>query len=340
METLRHKVRTPKNRYWTLVVIPASQEKVKNLKLPCWILHGILVLSIMAILTGLYFHSSYQSLRADIVILEDLRATNHLQEQEILRLKQQAQEMQQKIHAVEVLDRQVREMVGLKNNPSPGPTTQLASRSAQGSGMEERETRRALIASGGDMNTTIAREAAMQAEQSSLQSEGLRDLAQIEHMFVEIKTQTDYQIYNLEKLQEEVAARMHYLEAKPDHWPLEGRISSRFGMRRSPFGNYREFHDGIDIVGRRGTVITSAGAGTVIFRGWRTGFGLTVIIDHGYGYATLYGHNSSIMVRVGQSVDKGDPIARVGSTGRSTGPHLHFTIFRNGRPIDPMKILE
>jgi murein DD-endopeptidase MepM/ murein hydrolase activator NlpD len=337
METLRNKVRTKKNSYWTLVVIPASQEKVNNFKLPCWLLRGVLAFAAIGILSVLYFYSSYMLMQEEIASMAELKVVNQLQEEEIARLKVHATEMEQKIQTVQKLDRQVRDLVGLKAESSPNQAGSLSSRSAQGSGIAEREARINLL---GIKETDVARNEEMPAAASQPESVGLKNLKHIDNVLSELDTQADYQINNLAKLQQEVTARLQYLEARPSDWPLSGRLSSRFGIRRSPFGNFREFHDGIDIASHRGAIITAAGAGRVVFRGWKAGYGLTVIIEHGHGYTTLYGHNSSVLVKAGQTVKKGAPIARVGSTGRSTGPHLHFTVFRNGKPVDPLKILQ
>ena len=126
-----------------------------------------------------------------------------------------------------------------------------------------------------------------------------------------------------------------YLRNYPTLWPVSGTISSGFGWRRGPFGGSSEHHDGVDIPARTGTQIRAAGGGTVTFAGWRNGHGITVIINHGNGISTLYAHNTRNLVTVGQRVSRGDVIAQVGSTGRSTGPHLHFEVHVNGRPVNP-----
>ncbi|MBI3998633.1 MAG: peptidoglycan DD-metalloendopeptidase family protein [Armatimonadetes bacterium] len=118
-------------------------------------------------------------------------------------------------------------------------------------------------------------------------------------------------------------------------WPLRGPMTSRFGFRRHPIFRLRQFHQGVDISAPRGTPVRAADDGTVIFAGWYGGYGKLVIIDHGQGMSTLSGHLSAILVRVGQSVVRGKVIGQVGSTGYSTGPHLHFEVRRNGRPINP-----
>jgi len=121
--------------------------------------------------------------------------------------------------------------------------------------------------------------------------------------------------------------------------PVYTRVSSEFGWRNHPTRRTREHHDGMDIAARHGNNIVAAEAGTVILSSWHGGYGNTVIIDHGGGYQTLYAHNSVNLVRVGDTVYRGQIIARIGSTGVSTGPHLHFEIIRNGAPVNPRQYL-
>jgi murein DD-endopeptidase MepM/ murein hydrolase activator NlpD len=118
-------------------------------------------------------------------------------------------------------------------------------------------------------------------------------------------------------------------------WPVTGTITSPFGWRSNPFGGGPEFHQGLDIAAPMGTTVTAAAAGTVIMAQWYGGYGNYVLIDHGGGYSTGYGHLSSIYVSVGQSVARGQAIGAVGSTGQSTGPHLHFEVRIAGKPVDP-----
>ncbi len=121
--------------------------------------------------------------------------------------------------------------------------------------------------------------------------------------------------------------------------PLGGRLTSFFGSRRHPIFHRKKFHNGLDIAARRGTYIGAARGGRVVFAGWRGGYGRAVIIEHDMGYKTLYGHMSSILVKPGQRVQVGRIIGRVGSTGLSTGPHLHFTVWKRGKLINPLNIL-
>jgi len=122
-------------------------------------------------------------------------------------------------------------------------------------------------------------------------------------------------------------------------FPANGGISSGFGNRVHPILGYSRFHAGVDFSASYGSTIRAADSGRVIFSGWYGGYGQAVVLDHGNGLSTLYAHASRLFVREGQIVEQGQPVAAVGSTGLSTGPHLHFEVRRNGNPVNPMGYL-
>jgi murein DD-endopeptidase MepM/ murein hydrolase activator NlpD len=113
------------------------------------------------------------------------------------------------------------------------------------------------------------------------------------------------------------------------------RVASGYGMRIDPVYHVRKFHQGMDFTAPTGTEIFATGNAKVEFTGWKQGYGNTVILDHGYGYKTLYAHLYKSLVRKGQKVRRSDIIALVGNTGKSTGPHLHYEVRLNGKPVDP-----
>ncbi len=129
-------------------------------------------------------------------------------------------------------------------------------------------------------------------------------------------------------------------EALPAGRPItKGWMSSFYGARNDPFTGKRHFHKGIDFAGKMGSDVVSVAAGVITWSGDRYGYGKMVEVDHGNGYATRYAHNSENVVKLGDKINKGQLIAKMGSSGRSTGPHVHFEVVKNGRVVDPQKYL-
>lgn len=144
--------------------------------------------------------------------------------------------------------------------------------------------------------------------------------------------------FELEKYSEvesELGKLKERLAHTPAIWPTKGWLSRGFGMKYDPFTGYEQMHRGIDIANRRGTPVMATAAGRVKSVGTFGGLGKMVIIDHGYGFVTRYGHLSQINVKRGQRVDRGEVIALMGNTGYSTGPHLHYEVWRNGKILNP-----
>jgi len=127
--------------------------------------------------------------------------------------------------------------------------------------------------------------------------------------------------------------------ADPSIWPVRGWLTSGFGWRRNPVLRSRQLHTGLDIAAARGTAVIAPADGHVVFAGYHSALGNVLVIDHGYGVTTKYAHTSAILVEVGDRILRGDMIARVGNTGRSAGPHLHYEVFKDGVPQDPMRYL-
>lgn len=143
----------------------------------------------------------------------------------------------------------------------------------------------------------------------------------------------------LESVRDNVERRHKLAMATPSMWPVAGWLSSSFGRRRDPFTDANDFHPGLDISADYGQPVLATGDATVISAGRNGAYGNMVILDHGFGIATKYGHLSRIAVVEGQRVKRGDIIGLVGSTGRSTGAHLHYEVWMNGRLTNPMTLL-
>ena len=132
---------------------------------------------------------------------------------------------------------------------------------------------------------------------------------------------------------------LHY-RVMPSGKPVEeGWLSSKYGKRSDPFTGKKDFHKGLDFAGKQGAEVLAVGDGVISWSGSRSGYGRLIEINHGNGYATRYGHNQRNLVEVGETVKKGQQIAMMGSSGRSTGPHVHFEVLHNGARVDPAKYI-
>lgn len=157
----------------------------------------------------------------------------------------------------------------------------------------------------------------------------------------QLESRVELRDTQLAALENEIQARNLNEATQPEGRPvLEGFISSYFGEREDPFTGHEEFHKGVDFAGTTGDPVVAVAAGVVTWAGDRAGYGTLVEINHGKGYVTRYAHNEQALVKVGDTVTRGETIALMGSTGHSTGPHVHFEVLHNGRQINPLPVIE
>jgi murein DD-endopeptidase MepM/ murein hydrolase activator NlpD len=154
-----------------------------------------------------------------------------------------------------------------------------------------------------------------------------------------LRKQIESAMQSVSEIRTYVAEQKDIHLATPFGLPVVGSISSPFGYRNHPVLDEKKFHTGIDISVPSGTAVKATANGIVSFAGWTENSGIVVVIEHGHGFNTAYAHNTKALVRVGQRVARGEVIARSGSTGISTGPHVHYEIWKDGRPTDPVGFL-
>lgn len=171
----------------------------------------------------------------------------------------------------------------------------------------------------------------------------VRSMSSILTSLDEYATGLNVQLSDLEErvdaLHKDAVEAVDYSRAQPNIFPVNGSITSKYGWRKHPITRRSDFHEGIDIAGHYGTPIKATADGTVVFAGYKVGYGRTVVISHGYGLESLYSHCSSLKVSNWQKVRRGDIIGYVGSSGASTGPHLHYEIHKNGNSQNPLDFI-
>jgi murein DD-endopeptidase MepM/ murein hydrolase activator NlpD len=159
-------------------------------------------------------------------------------------------------------------------------------------------------------------------------------------MLKQLEQRVDLRESQLSALENVILARELKEQIHPEGRPVtSGFISSYFGERSDPFDGREAFHKGVDFAGAAGSKIVAVAAGVVTWAGERSGFGKLIEINHGDGYVTRYAHNEKALVSVGETVQRGEPVALMGSTGRSTGPHVHFEVLHNGRQVNPLSYI-
>ena len=155
-----------------------------------------------------------------------------------------------------------------------------------------------------------------------------------------LKEQIKLSMESIGEIRDYLSQQRDIYIATPKGWPVVGRISSTYGYREHPRTGLRDYHSGVDIASGPGTPVKATADGIVSYAGWSGGNGNLVALEHGLGFSTYYAHNRSVVVKVGQKIKRGDVIGYVGSTGNSTGPHLHYEVWKEGTSLNPFTFIE
>ncbi|SCY04672.1 M23 family metallopeptidase [Alkaliphilus peptidifermentans] len=299
----------------SFTVIPSTSHKIIQFNIPYWVPIFSTIIIVSLIISTVGFSTSLFDTTSKLTsaknTINSLRVENYAYIEEISFLKGRTIEIEDKLISLYDMQNQVLAMVGL--DPSDSMFVTQVSNDIIPSLLVSRSSRRSMLFDN-DLDMEV-------------EMELIDDL---------ISRQKE----NMQKLIDDVEEQLKYIDSLPNLQPTTGKISSAYGYRISPINRRREFHSGIDIANRSNTDIFAAGSGVVTFSGYNGAYGRMIIISHGYGYTSVYAHNTKNLVKVGERVEKGEVIAKMGSTGRSTGPHLHFEVRKNGRAIDPSSILD
>jgi murein DD-endopeptidase MepM/ murein hydrolase activator NlpD len=309
---------------FTVLLIPHSAKPMAAMRLSSYAVQACCVALIITFLSLTVFAGRYAQMVAHLHELRDLRFLTQVQAEQLQALTHSASQLQERLQQLAELDTELRQMLRLGNAP---PSTDVQTLLAASQAV----TIAALPGSSS---------AGLPLERLTVQTNTVASAGLLAGTLELLQQEMESRLVSLEDVQVAAADKLAYDAARPSIWPTYGRITSRYGYRDAPMGgNYREMHPALDIAAPIGTPVVATGDGRVIFTGWKSDLGNTVILDHGYNLRTLYGHVAKVAVEVGDRVKKGQVIAYVGNTGRSTGPHVHYEVHLRGKQVNPMPYL-
>jgi murein DD-endopeptidase MepM/ murein hydrolase activator NlpD len=294
----------------TIFLFPDGSKRTVQFKIPRFLPLLFLFFLAFGSVSMVWLLKDYWAMKAQAPRFAQLAIENEQQKQQCLFLVERITKITKKINELKDFDRKLKVMVnfetGEENQEAPG---------LGGSDPVARDPKRALARSHKDLVRSM--------------HQSLDDLDEQVAMGEQQKTE----------LRTFLESQKVLLASTPSLWPTKGWLSSRFGKRKSPFTAKTEFHEGIDISTRLNAPVVAPADGMVKSVGWNRGYGRMVVVDHGYGVITRYAHLQKALVKKGQYVKRGETIALVGTTGRSTGPHLHYEVHLNKVPVDPMRYI-
>jgi len=296
---------------YTIMILPDETTRVRKYRVPRNMVRGLLVVLAVFVLGLGYLVTDYYGVKKMVTELDRLRLEARQQQQQLVTFAKSFDDLQGEMTRLRQFDMKLRVMADLDGVVYP--------EQIMGIGGENPEPFNPLEGELSFQDQTI--------------------ISSMNRSLDRLKTEVSIQERSFQELVEYLEDQKSLLASTPSIWPVKGWLTSTFGYRSSPFTGRRELHKGLDIATRSGTPVIAPADGLVVFAGREGGFGNMIIIDHGYGITTRYGHCSSLEAKLGQKIKRGDVVARVGNTGRSTGPHVHYEVAVNGVSVNPSRYI-
>jgi murein DD-endopeptidase MepM/ murein hydrolase activator NlpD len=294
-------------RQYTLIVVSDHSQAVRKFRLPRhWLKRGAIGAA-AAVVLGVITVTHYFTLLSASSENRVLKEENAQLRSQVLLVQEKVAHVQATLERVERFDAKLRSAVTHLQDP--------------------------------ERNLAIGPVGAPEAPAAGSSPAGRENPAALPGRISALDTEAQRQEASLRELSEYFDDQKSMLASTPSVWPTQGWVTSDFGARLDPYSADRSMHQGLDISTPHGQPVLTPSDGTIVFNGTEGGYGKVLVVDHGYGVKTRYGHLSETYVRVGERVARGQKIAAVGNTGRSTGPHLHYEVRVNGIPENPRKFI-
>lgn len=293
----------------TIVFLPEGARRVRQFEMPKSVFIFLSFLSLAALIALGWVIKDYQAMKRRVPRLSHLQKENEEQKVQLAALTQKIDLVTKKVAELKKFDTKLRTMVNLSS----------------------REDSTQYLGVGGSEDPGIGKE--------QRYGGGQRMVRMMHRSLDDLQTEILLQTKEKDELHKYMEGQRSVLKCTPSVWPTRGFVSSDFGYRLSPFTNEREFHRGVDICNKMGSSVIATADGVVTNMEWDYGHGRILVINHGSGLKTMYAHLDKYLVKNGQVVKRGQEIATVGNSGRTTGPHLHYEVHVNGVPTNPFRYI-
>lgn len=335
---------------FTFLIVPDKGKEVKKFAVPAWYIRLALIAGACVLFLGSFVLFDYLHVLTQVAENKRLRAENNMLRSDLQGLSNKLEVLDQNVGRLRSFGHKLRAITDLGLTQSP---VILEPRSIPGATQPSEPVDDELHIEnesgdpqshlfeipGNTIHDQLERQRAQvimgELGQISKSNDLSNDVGRLSEASDSLNSHVKSEESNFAYLQERLQAEVTRLRHTPSIMPTQGWFSSEFGYRFNPFSGRRTLHAGLDIANYMGTPIYASADGDVTFTGARGGFGLVVKIDHGYDIATLYGHLSQVLVQNGQKVKRGELLARMGNTGRSTASHLHYQVEYKHRPVNP-----
>ena len=315
------------DRYFTVMIVPEKKARVRKIVIPKILLNIVLACGMFSAVLLSYIVLDYFSLLHNANQADDIRLENAKLVSEVERLQSKMVAMNDSLDRINLFAKKLKVITNYQgqNDDVIEEQVELGIGPLTADEVVFRENEEIL------------------SELGEIQPKNVTDssefIGKVDKQIEALNSKANFEEQSLVNLKSFLDDQEDVLSATPSIWPTRGWVSSNFGYRRSSFTGDVHLHKGIDIATRPGTDVKASADGVVVEAGFRPDYGKVIVIDHGYSISTLYGHNSALTVAPGQKVKRGERIAKVGNTGRSTGAHLHYEVRVNDRPVNPSNYL-
>ena len=326
---------------YTFIVTSDQKSQSRRFVLPAaWVKFGLIALSILA-LVGSAAIVDYAGLLVQSIENKRLKAENLILKAQFDAVESKLLDLEKDLTRINTYAAKLKLITGPSDNESSvrlamGPLPQNGQSVDE---LNEEIEERGPASNLGVYDRSFLEKPPLEVKSGEVFSNSARNYATIAVRVDKLKKESSLREQDVLMLWESLSNRQSLMQATPSLNPTNGWFTSKFGYRRSPFTGRLVMHGGLDIAANPGTPVFAPADGVVSFSGFEGGYGKLVSIDHGYGLVTRFGHLSKIYTQVGQKIKRGDMIAAVGNTGRSTGPHLHYEVRVNGIPVNPMNYI-